>query len=331
MENFTFNEVTDAIGSEIYAFVHPKDLFNLSLASRCSYNRICESLIQVALCQLPPVLDNHEQIDHQVKVVKEHTFSSREHVLSHVLQKIEAAELKFPGQTLNESLINARDILNREMKPGVHGATLMSETSVRFPDPEITHVAYNYQGGNRALGTARCRYILERISSVDNESIVKCWMDYLLAQRYLVIGSWFWTCRHRQLDFQGVEGKGVMFSNPETGERLELNCSIMTTRRLSEEEEEDDQIIPQFPVATRVADGAAVNPFLACSAIQAEVVIDEIDVYAVPNPFIVSPQEQAETDPVAAVVIQDEAQPAPRSLLGLIKSKSAMFNRTRRR
>ena len=297
--NPLLSNVIDAIGLEVYSFFHPKDLFNLSLANHHISDGIHENLIQVALRQLPNVLD--EQIECQVKVSKQHSFRNREHLLDQLLHKIEAAELKFAGKTREQSLIDAKEVLNTEKKPGVYGATLISETSWGTPGPEYTHVGYNYQKDNLPLATVRCKDILGRMSCMQQASLVKSWMDYLLVQKSLTIGSWFWTCRHRYLDFQGVEGKGIMFFNPESGEELELQYIIMTRIKIGEEEEVVDPIIPQFAVATRVDEAAPPNPFLACLSIEAEVVIDEPDLYAVPNQYIVIPLEQG-----IAVEIDDE-------------------------
>jgi hypothetical protein len=270
----TLNEVTeiDAIGLEIWSFLHPKDLCNFSLTDQLIHKRIRDRVIQLA-SQLPFILDEQE-VEYEVKVSKEHSFPTRNNLLDHVLHKIEAAELKFPGQTPEESLIIAEEVLNREKKPGIYGATFMSETSRRFPDPEITHVGYNYQKENRASAAVRCNDILERMSAMKHATVVKFWMDYLFANPRIVVGSWFWTCRHRLLDFQGVEGKGIMFSFPETNEQLELQCIIMTRGKVGEDDDDgNNQIIPQFAVAARVDGTVAPSPFLACSHLDEEIVM----------------------------------------------------------
>ena len=304
--NPTISKVMDAIGLEIYSYLHPKDLFNLSQTCRRILAETSNNLISVALRQLPSILHDMQQaVEYQVQVSKEHSFSNRNQLLNHVLQKIEVAELRFIGQTTAQSLVNARGVLNSEKKPGVYGATLIYETP-SFPDPEYVHVGYNYQKVNKDSATARCKNIIERMmsSSLQREdvSVVKHWLKYLLSQRNLRIGSWFWTCRHRNLDFQGVEGKGIMFSDHSSS--FEFKCTIMTRNRVGEEEVVVNQIIPQFVVATRVDDDTA-NPFLVvdCQPLEAEVIIDQEDVFAVPTPFIASPSEQLEQ---AGIVIEEE-------------------------
>ena len=265
--NPTIFKVTDAIGLEAYSFLHPKDLFNLSQTCRRILAEISNNLIPVALRQLPSVLHDIEQaVEYQVQVSKEQSFSNRTQLLHHVLQKIEVAELRFIGQTTAQSLANAREVLNSEKKPGIYGATLIHETP-SFPDPEYVHVGYNYQTDNIDSATVRCKNIIERMMSsslqYEEVSVVKHWLNYLLSQKNLRIGSWFWTCRHRNLDFQGVEGKGVMISDHSFS--LEFKCVIMTRNRVGEEEEVVNwvnQIIPQSVVATRVDDDTASNPFL---------------------------------------------------------------------
>jgi hypothetical protein len=138
-----------------------------------------------------------------------------------------------------------------------------------------------------------------------------------------------------------------MLSFPETNEHLEVQCIIMTRGKVGEDENDNNsQIIPQFAVATRVDGTVAPSPFLACSHLDAEVVIHEEDVYAVPSPFIVTPQEQSgivanihavlvdEDDLVIdgdAVLIEDETPKKSRSLLGLLKTKSNRLSKIRLR
>ncbi|KAL3805847.1 hypothetical protein HJC23_007808 [Cyclotella cryptica] len=258
MRDLTLEKVTDVIGLEIYSFLHPRDLFSLSSTTHCIFDGIRKNLMQVALRQLPLILDDHlDRMEYRVIASNVHSFPSREKLLSHVLEKVETAELNVAGLTLEESLIIAREVLNNEKKPGVYGATLMSPTTDRFPDPEYTHVGYNYQKENRELAVIRGKDIVERMALMGQESVrvefVQSWLGYLFAQRKdLVIGSWFWSCRHRNLDFQGVEGKGVMFSSRESPvEELEISFVIMTKSRVGGEEEVTP-IVPQFPVATRV-------------------------------------------------------------------------------
>ncbi|KAL7521495.1 hypothetical protein ACHAWX_006170 [Stephanocyclus meneghinianus] len=265
MMDLTLVKVTDTIGLEIYSFLHPCDLFRLSFTTHRIFDGIRKHLIQVALRQLPPILDDHSvRVEYQVTASDKHSFRNREKLLSHVLEKVETAELNVAGLTMEESLIIAREVLNNEKKPGVYGATLMSPATHRFPDPEYTHVGYNYQKENRELAVIRGKDILERMALIGQVSaridFVKSWLDYLFAQNnYLVIGSWFWSCRHRNLDFQGVEGKGVMFSIRESPvEELEISCVIMTKSRVGGEEE-ITPVVPQFAVATRVESIGADN------------------------------------------------------------------------
>jgi len=63
--------------------------------------------------------------------------------------------------------------------------------------------------------------------------IIKTWIDYILSQKHITAGTWFWSCRHRLLDFQGVEGKGVTISSPSVvGEEMEISWMRMTASRV---------------------------------------------------------------------------------------------------
>ena len=81
-------------------------------------------------------------------------------------------------------------------------------------EAEYTNSGYHFEKDNKALATERCKYILSRLS-IDREEliiskhmpIIKTWIDYILSQKHITAGTWFWSCRHRLLDFQGVEGK----------------------------------------------------------------------------------------------------------------------------
>jgi len=59
--------------------------------------------------------------------------------------------------------------------------------------------------------------------------IIKIWMKYIFAQKFISAGTWFWSCRHPNLDFQGVEGKGVMISShTAVDEEMEIQWIKMT-------------------------------------------------------------------------------------------------------
>ena len=62
--------------------------------------------------------------------------------------------------------------------------------------------------------------------------LVKTWLAYILSQQHVVAGTYFWTCRHRNLDFQGVEGKGILITSPKAvDEEMEISWTRLTASR----------------------------------------------------------------------------------------------------
>eukprot|EP00585_Thalassiosira_rotula_P012765 CAMPEP_0196131028 /NCGR_PEP_ID=MMETSP0910-20130528/1192_1 /TAXON_ID=49265 /ORGANISM="Thalassiosira rotula, Strain GSO102" /LENGTH=316 /DNA_ID=CAMNT_0041390437 /DNA_START=5 /DNA_END=955 /DNA_ORIENTATION=- len=232
-EDIAITNVLDTIGTEIYKFVLPTDLLHFSLTNHHIYDEVSTGLIQACLRQLPPNFVCRG-IDHSVSFHARHTFPQKENLMDHLLDKIKIAELKLIGtenDTTEDALTKAREVLTntKSAKFYSHNKDLPSHLRLEF-----TSAGYHHEHNNKKLATSRSQYILSRMSiesecMSNNIPIVQMWIDYILCQRHIVAGTWFWSCRHRNLDFQGVEGKGVMISSPKTvGEEMEI-CWTRTT------------------------------------------------------------------------------------------------------
>lgn len=225
--------VLDAIGIEVYKYLLPKDLLSFSFANHRIFDEVSKGLIQTCLRQLPPNFAC-SGMDHSIAFSDRHSFPEKDSLREHLLNKIETAELKLVGteeETMEESLTRAREILS--VKKGAkfysHKSTLPDHLQLEF-----TSAGYHHEKDNKEVAASRSEYILSRMA-MEGEDVskhiptVKTWIDYILSQNHIVAGTWFWSCRHRNLDFQGVEGKGVMISSPKTeGEEMEI-CWTRTT------------------------------------------------------------------------------------------------------
>eukprot|EP01082_Thalassiosira_pseudonana_P002190 g2120.t1 g2120 contig11:753042-753905(+) len=227
----SFNDISDDIVFEVYAFLHPQDLLYLSLANRHSHKEITRRVLQIARLQLPRQLENADSIgmDYVIAFSEEFMFRSREGVIEHVLKKAETAELRLVGV------------------PNVE----------EFQDPEYINVGCHFQHvqEDKELAIKRANDIVARIQSTeelaDNARLIKAWMYFILSQRRITAGSWFWSCRHPSLDFQGVEAKGVMISS--NGEELEITWTRMTASKVGPVVQVEE-IVPQFAIATEVVE-----------------------------------------------------------------------------
>ena len=237
----TVTNVLDAIGIEIYKYLHPYELLHFSLSNHHIHEEVSKGIIQACLRQLPPNFGS-QGVDHCITFNNRHTFHKKEELLDHLLDKIRIAELKLVGsedETVEESLIRARDVLSDQA--GAKFFSYNDDYPPHLPRErtlEYTSAGYHYENDNKKLASSRSKYILSRMAMEGKQMtkhlpIVKTWMDYILAQRHVVAGTWFWSCRHRNLDFQGVEGKGVSILSPNAeGEEMEICWLRMTASRV---------------------------------------------------------------------------------------------------
>ena len=252
--------VLDTIGIELYKFLHPKDLFLFSLTNRHIHEIISKGVIQACLLQLASKFNDQNsnesdaicyQVligDHVISFRNRHSFYNKEEVLDYLLQnKVKVAELKLvqaENESMDESLKMARQLLLTNQKRGLKFVTYNNDERVPIQErAEYTSCGYHYETNNKELAIERANYILSRmeseirreddIMSKNHTPIIKTWIQYILSQQHIVAGTWFWSCRHRLLDFQGVEGKGVMISSPNVvGEEMEICWMKMTASRV---------------------------------------------------------------------------------------------------
>lgn len=256
----TITNVLDAIGIEVYKYLHPEELFRFSLASHHIYHEVSKGLIQACLRQMPQNFGSQD-IDHCIKFNNRHSYTTKEKLLDHLLGKIRTAELKLVGTedlSLDDSIERAKEALTNKL--GAKFLSYNSDLPVHLR-AEFTSVGHHYDVDNKPLATSRTRYILSRMEIINTSekeeeeegdntnnnrntlsssqdqhydaTIVKRWIEYILSQNHIVAGTWFWSCRHRNLDFQGVEGKGVMISSPNAeGEKMEICWTRLTASRV---------------------------------------------------------------------------------------------------
>eukprot|EP00584_Thalassiosira_punctigera_P005600 CAMPEP_0172530486 /NCGR_PEP_ID=MMETSP1067-20121228/4207_1 /TAXON_ID=265564 ORGANISM="Thalassiosira punctigera, Strain Tpunct2005C2" /NCGR_SAMPLE_ID=MMETSP1067 /ASSEMBLY_ACC=CAM_ASM_000444 /LENGTH=265 /DNA_ID=CAMNT_0013314705 /DNA_START=386 /DNA_END=1183 /DNA_ORIENTATION=+ len=222
----TIANVLDVIGIEVYKFLLPKDLHLFSLANHHVFDEVSKGLIQACLRQLPPNFVCRG-IDHTISFNTRHSFPEKGPLMDHLLGKIKTAELKMVGtesQTAEESLARAREVLSDKTSAKFYSHNSKLPVHLQL---EFTSAGYHFDKDDKKLATSRSEYILSRMAKEGEMShhipTVKTWINYILSQNHVVAGTWFWSCRHRNLDFQGVEGKGVMISSPKTeDEEMEI-------------------------------------------------------------------------------------------------------------
>eukprot|EP00581_Thalassiosira_minuscula_P018842 CAMPEP_0183718478 /NCGR_PEP_ID=MMETSP0737-20130205/11717_1 /TAXON_ID=385413 /ORGANISM="Thalassiosira miniscula, Strain CCMP1093" /LENGTH=297 /DNA_ID=CAMNT_0025948039 /DNA_START=86 /DNA_END=979 /DNA_ORIENTATION=- len=239
----TITNVLDTIGIEVYKYLHPSELFSFSLANHHVYNEVSKGLIQTCLRQLPPNFGSNSS-EHSIIFKTRHSFPEKEKLLDHVMNKIRTAELKLVGaedSSAEDALTKAREVLHAcgVHARGVGGSAKFFSTNYEHPkhlQTEFTSVGYHYEKDNRKLSRNRSQYMISRMALEGDASHIvpiKTWIDYILSQKQIVAGTWFWSVRHRNLDFQGVEGKGVMISSPNVeGEEMEICWTKMTASRV---------------------------------------------------------------------------------------------------
>ena len=187
---------------------------------------------------MPPSLGGNET-DHLICFSNQHSFPTKETLLDHLLNKIDIAELRLVGtNSKQESLSKAREVFTSGVKHAGVKFVSPNNDDDDLP-PEYTSVGYHYERDNKHVALSRSKYILERIDAVaeipkEHATLAKAWVNYFLAQNQFIVGTWFWSCRHRSLDFQGVEGKGIMIEAPEGGEQLEIGWTRLTASRFEQ-------------------------------------------------------------------------------------------------
>ncbi|KAL7554166.1 hypothetical protein ACHAWF_018853 [Thalassiosira exigua] len=252
----------DQIGIEVFKFLHPRDLFSLGLTNHHISKEISKEIIHTCLRQLPQNFTCCIA-DHQVSFSPGHTFQSREELLDHLMDKCRAAELKILGsenQSLDDSLAMARRTLTS--KNGSKFVFINPELPEHL-STEYTSVGIHFESNNKKVASSRSAYIVSKMIEAKEEeedeeidegmrrkvtsaegaaekaselvATAGVWIQCILSQRNeIAAGTWFWSCRHRNLDFQGVEGKGVMISSPlhAAGKEMEISWTRMTASRV---------------------------------------------------------------------------------------------------
>jgi len=222
------DEVVDTIGIQLYQYLHPKDLFYLSICNHKLYNDIVhKKLAEICISHLPLQLGKGTNY---LGTFKEGASSgSKEELLEFVLDKTEAADIVIKGtSTFEESRHKTRENIIDN-----------SDTSGRFYPrgnptyiiPIIIECKYEWSTEN-SVASSWVDHILNRSTFRGDKkkyvpfrkdkktyAIIKSWLDFLFAiqnsNRYenmISFGMWSWKCNHPKLKGQGIAGMGVMMN-----------------------------------------------------------------------------------------------------------------------
>ena len=224
--NADFDYIFDMLGNDIYTYLHPKDLFSFSFSNHQHFKKIRNNLIHVFMRQLPIQLG--VGTNYLVEISKGHSFSTREDLMDHLLDKIRSAKIFLLGtSTMEESLLLAREMLS-----GDNGSCATFQTFNNEHLPPVT-AEYHFQSDiSQDSAKAWARYIIDRDccknrrgKAVHRYKFVLEWLHYILSQDNHILGNWRWSCKHSNLNFKGVAGVGVMISTPEIGGEMEIRLT----------------------------------------------------------------------------------------------------------
>ena len=233
------DEVVDTIGIQIYQYLHPKDLFFLSICNHKLYNDIVhQKLAEICISHLPLHLGKGTNY---LGTFREGTsFGSKEELLEFVLDKKEEADILLQGTTtVEESRRLAREkILDYTATPGYSphwcfyaprgtssskgGGVVrrMDISAIGVPPPLIMPTTidchYDWEAGHRVASNWVDQIMDRSTFRKDKETyaLIKSWIDFLFAIRNTNIwfGTWRWSCKHSKLNGRGIAGSGVMIS-----------------------------------------------------------------------------------------------------------------------
>ena len=237
------DEVVDTIGIQIYQYLHPKDLFFLSICNHKLYNDIVhKKLAEICISHLPLHLGAGTNY---LGTFREGTsFGSKEELLEFVLDKTEEADLLLQGTTtVEESRRLAREkILDYTATPGYsphwcfypRGTSSSKGGVVRRIDisaigipppmtlPTTIDCHYDWEGVGNRVASNWVDQIMNRSTfrkDKETHALIKSWLNFLFAiqitnrhESNIWFGTWRWSCKHSKLNGQGIAGSGVMIS-----------------------------------------------------------------------------------------------------------------------
>lgn len=224
IQHIVLQDVLDNVGMQIYYYLHPKDLFSLGSCSRHLRNDVVHSkLDKICIHHLP--LQLGAATNYLAEFREGHSFSDKEELLNHVLDKTEAAKLVLVDtRTVKESRSRAREVLllgnDYKSTAKFHALHDKNDNLIALP----TTVECYYQNGiEKRSAISWANYNLDRDAckrnGADKETyqFIQAWLNCIFSRNdNRTFGMWRWSCKHRDLNGHGIAGVGVMITSTTT-------------------------------------------------------------------------------------------------------------------
>mmetsp|Transcript_25331 Transcript_25331/g.43254 ORF Transcript_25331/g.43254 Transcript_25331/m.43254 type:complete len:256 (-) Transcript_25331:46-813(-) len=246
-----FQYILDNVGMQIYCHLHPKDISSFASCNRHLRNNILNTKQLARICTHLLPLQLGGGTNYLVEFREGHSFSSKEALLNHLLQKTEAANLFIDDtQTTDQSRCMAREVF---LQNGLFTAkfrtinitnneeSITGNTTAATLPPQIVTVECCHQSQiEKRSAISWTNYILDRDacrrSKKDRETyrLIRAWLDCLFSRTddndTIVFGMWRWACKHRNLTGQGIAGVGIMITVAPTASESDSNTITMEVR-----------------------------------------------------------------------------------------------------
>lgn len=227
-------DVCATIGIDLYSYFSPRDLVSLGRTSRYFSTNIRKSIISICLQQQQQRRgDSHgivgsgsdgstTEAEALVEISDRHSFTTKHELADHLVEKIRAANLRYLPKgctacidTLQETL----DLVQRSISDETSWCTCSWYGSFRNDPAEIwkpmrqpSTVGCRFEDEcRRGLGNRRTiidiRLKKMHPDDINNNSILRDWARYIIAQEGMVGREWKWEC-------DGVACIGFMIHSP---------------------------------------------------------------------------------------------------------------------
>ena len=204
-------------GFEIYSYLPPDDLSNLSLADHHTHNDVHKHLMRLCLANLPLRLGIGW--NGQLNFCAGQSFPAKSDLVEHVIQTLEDKEVLVTGtHTKEESSARAREMLKKVGKIG---------TVVRIDNDDYAQMCGTYIENISNDNAKRLfRSYLRDVKTTSQEfKAIDPWICYILSHPDAVITMWKW--RFYIPNTPMVMEEGLIISIPQTAERgmeIKLTC-----------------------------------------------------------------------------------------------------------
>jgi len=215
------DEVVDTIGIQIYQYLHPKDLFFLSICNHKLYNDIVhKKLAEICISHLPLQLGAGTNY---LGTFKEGaSFGSKEELLKLLLDKTEVADILLENTTTTEE---SRRLAKEKILGGITYCLFYPRgvDNPTFATATCTTTECHYRWGVLdGVASSWVDQIINRSTfrkDKETHTLINSWLDFLLAiggsdrrneSSVISFGMWSWSCKHPKLNGQGIAGTGVM-------------------------------------------------------------------------------------------------------------------------